>query len=139
MRVMGLDIGSKRIGVAVSDELQITAQGHSSLTRIALEQDIRQLLEIARHYEVKEIVVGLPKNMDGSIGKSAQEVLDFVHAMEQASPTPMALWDERLSTMAVSRTLIEGNVSRRGRKKVVDKLAAVYILQGYLDTKRQAT
>jgi putative Holliday junction resolvase len=133
MRIMGLDIGSKRIGLALSDELGITAQGLPTLNRTVTENDIQQLLTIANQHKVKKIVVGFPKNMDGSLGKSAQQVLTFIQSMKKVTQIPVEVWDERLSTVAVSRTLLEANVSRRRRKEVVDKLAAVYILQGYLD------
>jgi len=130
---MGLDIGSKRIGLALSDELGITAQGLPTLNRTVTENDIQQLLTIANQHKVEKIVVGFPKNMDGSLGKSAQQVLTFIQSIKKVTQIPVEVWDERLSTVAVSRTLLEANVSRRRRKEVVDKLAAVYILQGYLD------
>lgn len=133
MRILGLDIGSKRIGLALSDELGIIAQGLSTLTRISPEADIQQLLEITTQHKVEKIVVGFPKNMDGTIGKAAHDVLEFIQNMKKLTSIPIEVWDERLSTIAVNRTLIEANTSRRRRKKVVDKLAAVYILQGYLD------
>ncbi|MFH0811528.1 MAG: Holliday junction resolvase RuvX [Pseudomonadota bacterium] len=133
MRILGLDLGSKRIGLALSDELGIIAQGLSTLSRISPETDFQQLLEIATQHKVEKIVVGFPKNMDGTIGKAAQDVLEFIQNMEKLTSIPIEVWDERLSTIAVNRTLIEANTSRRRRKKVVDKLAAVYILQGYLD------
>jgi putative Holliday junction resolvase len=132
---MGLDVGSKRIGLALSDELGITAQAFSTLSRTTEEKDINKLLTIARENKVEKIVVGLPKNMDGSIGKSAQKILAFVQRLKNVSRIHIEFWDERLSTVAVNRTLIEANLSRRRRKEVTDKLAAAYILQGYLDKK----
>ncbi len=137
MRFLGLDIGSKRIGLALSDELGITAQGLPTLTRTTSGNDIRKLLEIARQHKVEKIVIGLPKNMNGTLGKSAEQVLTFIQAVKEKTAIPVDVWDERLSTVAVNRTLVSANVSRRRRKEVVDKLAAVYILQGFLDSQRR--
>ena len=137
MRFLGLDIGSKRIGLALSDELGITAQGLPTLTRTTLGNDIRKLLEIANQHDVKKIVIGLPKNMNGTLGKSAEQVLTFIQEMKVKTAIPVDVWDERLSTVAVTRTLVSANVSRRRRKEVVDKLAAVYILQGFLDSQKR--
>ncbi|HPD60211.1 MAG TPA: Holliday junction resolvase RuvX [Thermodesulfobacteriota bacterium] len=137
MRFLGLDIGSKRIGLALSDELGITAQGLTTLTRTTPGNDIRKLLEIAGQHRVEKIVIGLPKNMNGTLGKSAEQVLSFIQVMKEKTAIPIDVWDERLSTVAVNRTLISANVRRRHRKEVVDKLAAVYILQGFLDSYTQ--
>ncbi|WAC08361.1 MAG: Holliday junction resolvase RuvX [Thermodesulfobacteriota bacterium] len=137
MRFLGLDIGSKRIGLALSDELGITAQGLPTLTRTTPENDIRKLLKIAGQHKVEKIVIGLPKNMNGTLGKSAEQVLTFIQRMKEKTAIPVDVWDERLSTVAVNRTLLSANVSRRRRKEVVDKLAAVYILQGFLDRQRR--
>ena len=137
MRFLGLDIGSKRVGIALSDELGIIAQGLPNLIRTTPKNDIRKLLEIARRHNVEKIVVGLPKNMNGTLGKSAEQVLTFIQEMKVKTAIPVDLWDERLSTIAVTRTLISANVSRRRRKEVVDKLAAVYILQGFLDSQKR--
>jgi len=137
MRFLGLDIGSKRIGLALSDELGITAQGLPTLNRTTPGNDFRKLLEIASQHKVGRIVIGLPKNMNGTLGKSAEQVLTFIQGMKKKTTIPVDVWDERLSTVAVNRTLISANVSRRRRKEVVDKLAAVYILQGFLDSQRR--
>jgi putative holliday junction resolvase len=137
MRFLGLDIGTKRIGLALSDELGITAQGLPTLNRTTPGNDFRKLLEIASQYKVEKIVIGLPKNMNGTLGKSAEQVLTFIQVMKEKTAIPVDVWDERLSTVAVNRTLVSANVSRRRRKKVVDKLAAVYILQGFLDSQRR--
>lgn len=137
MRFLGLDIGSKRIGLALSDELGITAQGLPTLNRTTSGNDIRKLLEIVRQHKVEKIVIGLPKNMNGTLGKSAEQVLTFIQEMKVKTAIPVDVWDERLSTIAVTRTLISANVSRRRRKEVVDKLAAVYILQGFLDSQKR--
>jgi len=137
MRFLGLDIGSKRIGLALSDELGITAQGLPTLNRTTSGNDIRKLLEIVSQYKVEKIVIGLPKNMNGTLGKSAEQVLTFIQEMKVITDIPVDVWDERLSTIAVTRTLVSANVSRRRRKEVVDKLAAVYILQGFLDSQKR--
>jgi len=139
MRIMGLDMGSKRIGIALSDELLITAQGLSTLTRTTVEKDVEQILSLAAKHGVERIIVGLPKNMNGTLGDSAQEVLRFVDVIRASGSLAVELWDERLSTVAVNRTLIEADVSRQRRKKVVDKLAAVYILQSYLDRRNYSS
>ena len=133
---MGLDLGAKRIGLALSDELGLTAQGISTLIRTTPKKDIRKILEIAGQNKVGKIVVGLPKNMDGTIGKAAEEVLSFVKRVKKTTQIPVEVWDERLSTVAVRRTLDETKMSLLRRIKVVDKLAAVYILQGFLDSKQ---
>ena len=137
MRFLGLDIGSKRIGLALSDELGITAQGLPTLIRTTPGNDFRKLLEIASQHKVEKIVIGLPKNMNGTLGKSAEQVLTFIQGMKVKTAIPVDVWDERLSTVAVNRTLLSANVSRRRRKEVVDKLAAVYILQGFLDSQKR--
>ena len=137
MRFLGLDIGSKRIGLALSDELGITAQGLPTLNRTTSGNDIRKLLEIVSQHKVEKIVIGLPKNMNGTLGKSAEQVLTFIEGMKVETTIPIDVWDERLSTVAVNRTLVSANVSRRRRKEVVDKLAAVYILQGFLDSQKR--
>lgn len=135
MRILGLDVGEKTIGVAVSDELGLTAQGVEVIRRTKLEEDLRRLAEIIDEYSVEEIVVGLPKNMNGTIGPRAEWVMEFVSVLESEFELEIKYWDERLTTVAADRTLIEADVSRKKRKKVVDKLAAMFILQGYLDMK----
>jgi len=134
MKVLGLDIGEKRIGVAVSDELGYTAQGMQVLTRKGLDDDLAALKELIEAAEVTEVVVGFPKNMDGSVGESAQNVLSFVKKMEESLTIPLILWDERWTTAEATRVLLQADLSRKKRRKVVDKLAAVLILQGYLDS-----
>jgi len=134
MKVLGLDIGEKRIGVAVSDELGYTAQGMQVLIRKELDADLAALKELIEAAEVTEVVVGFPKNMDGSVGESAQNVLSFVKKMEESLTIPLILWDERWTTAEATRVLLQADLSRKKRRKVVDKLAAVLILQGYLDS-----
>jgi putative Holliday junction resolvase len=129
---MGLDVGSKTIGVAISDELGITAQGLKTVKRKATEDDLRELVDIISQFQIEKIVVGLPKNMDGSLGKQAEFILAWVEDLKNKIHLPVDTWDERLSTVEASRTLLKADLSRKKRKGVIDKLAAVLILQGYL-------
>lgn len=133
MRIMGLDIGDKTIGVAISDPLGWTAQGIETLIRTDIDGDIDRIEELVRCYGVERIVAGLPRNMNGTIGSQGNKVLEFVKALERRLQVEVVMWDERLTTVAAERVLIDADVSRRKRKKVIDKLAATYILQGYLD------
>ncbi len=135
-RILGLDVGDKRIGVAVSDALGWTAQAVKVLNRGTIEEDLAELREIIEYYGVDELVIGLPKNMDGSLGDRAEQTTLYSEQLGAVLGLPITLWDERLSTVAATRTLLEADLSRRKRKQVVDKLAAVIILQGYLDLKR---
>jgi putative Holliday junction resolvase len=134
MKVLGLDIGEKRIGIAVSDALRCTAQGLTVLNRSTVADDIGVIKELIDASQVSEVVVGLPKNMDGSVGEGAQKVLSFVSKLEEALSVPIILWDERWTTVAATRMLLQADVTRKKRRKVVDKVAAVLILQGYLDS-----
>ncbi len=131
MRIMGLDFGDRTIGVAVSDELLWTAQGIKTIRRSS--KDMEELRDIIREYAVEAIVLGYPKNMNGTTGPRAEKTEKFARKLKEKFALPVELWDERLSTVAAQRTLLEGDVSRAKRKKVVDKMAAVFILQGYLD------
>lgn len=133
MRIMALDVGSKRIGVALSDPLKITAQGLETFQRTTLEEDIRGLWQLIDQHEVSQLVVGLPKNMDGTIGFKAEEVQQFVADLTAQRSIEVIWVDERLTTVSAERTLLEADVSRAKRKKVIDKMAAVLILQSYLD------
>jgi len=133
MRILGLDLGRKRMGIAISDELGWTAQGLETLEREAIGKDLDHLARVIQDYGVTELVVGLPKNQYGEIGAAAQEVLDFVELCKARFDIPVVTWDERFTTVAATRYLIEADLSRKKRKKVVDKVAAVLILQGYLD------
>lgn len=135
MKIMGIDLGSKKIGIAVSDEMRWTAQGIKVIKRIGINKDIEEIIKLVNEYDVGEIVVGLPINMNGTMGQQAEKVLNFIERLKAKITIPVNTWDERLSTVAVTRVLIEGNVKREKRKEVVDKMAAVYILQGYLDSK----
>jgi putative Holliday junction resolvase len=136
MRIMGLDLGGRRIGVAVSDELNLTAQPLTLIKRTSVEKDVSGILQIASEYSVGAIVVGLPLMMDGSKGQQARLVERFMDRLREKTSMPVEGWDERLSTAAVTRMLIEGDVTRTRRKGVVDQLSASYILQGYLDMKK---
>jgi putative Holliday junction resolvase len=137
MRIMGLDIGTRTIGIAISDELGMTAQGIKTLRRKSTEEDFKEISAIIRQFEIEKIIVGLPKNMDGTLGRQAEKVLKWIEALKYKVETPVATWDERLSTVGASRVLLEADLSRRKRKTVIDKLAAVLILQGYLDQSRR--
>ncbi|MDA8211249.1 MAG: Holliday junction resolvase RuvX [Clostridia bacterium] len=137
MRIMGLDVGDATIGVAVSDPMGWTAQGIEVIRRRGKEaEDFRRLSELISQWEVERIVVGLPKNMNGTIGPRAEKVLEFTGRLAEATGLPVETWDERLSTVVAEKALIQADVSRGKRKKVVDKLAAVIILQGWLDSRQ---
>jgi putative Holliday junction resolvase len=132
---MALDLGDRRIGVAVSDALGWTAQGVGVVERHRDGREIGEIERIVREREVSEIVVGLPRNMDGSIGPRGEICIAFAEMLRGKLQLPVHLWDERLTTAAAERTLLEADVSRKKRRQVVDKLAATLILQHYLDTK----
>jgi putative Holliday junction resolvase len=134
MKILGLDVGEKRIGIAISDELGYTAQGMRVLNRSGLEDDLTVLRELIKETEATEVVVGFPKNMDGSLGEAAEKVLFFAKKIEEFISVPVILWDERWTTAEATRLLVDADLSRAKRRKVVDKLAAVLILQGYLDS-----
>jgi len=134
MKIVGLDIGEKRIGVAVSDALGCTAQGMRVLERRGLDADIEALKTLIRDEKASQIVVGLPKNMDGSMGEGAHKVLSFVQNLEDAVSVPVILWDERWTTAEATRVLLQADLSRKKRRRVIDKVAAALILQGYLDS-----
>lgn len=136
MRVLGLDVGDKTIGVALSDEFGWTAQGLEVIRRTKIDEDLTRLMVIIKENNVEQIVVGLPKNMNGTIGPRAELIKEFAEILKQKSSLPIIFWDERLTTVAAERTLIEADVSRKKRKQVIDKMAAMLILQGYLDMKR---
>lgn len=133
MRVMSLDVGSRTIGIACSDALLMTAQGIETIRRTSLEKDFNRLQELIAEYEVHELVVGMPKNMNGTKGERAEKTEEFVEKMKEVIDLPVSYWDERLSTVMAERQLIAADVSRKKRKSVIDKMAAVVILQGYLD------
>jgi putative Holliday junction resolvase len=132
-RLLGLDVGTKTIGVAISDERRVLASGRETIARTKLAKDLDALDRLVRDDKVGGIVIGLPLNMNGTEGPRCQSVRQFAADLEKRIALPIVLWDERLSTMAVTRTMLEADLSRRRRAEVVDKLAAVYILQGALD------
>ncbi len=134
MKILGLDPGSRRVGVAVSDDLGMTASGLTTLTWTNFEKLLNGIQDLCRQYKVEKIVVGLPMRMDGTLGPEAKKVLTLVEALKEKLKLEVVTWDERFSTVAVERVLIEADLSRKKRKKVRDKVAATYILQGYLDS-----
>lgn len=138
MRIMGLDYGSKTVGVAISDALGLTAQGIEIIRRTQenkLRQTLARIEALVKEYEVTAIVLGFPKNMNNSIGDRAEKSLAFKEMLERRTGLDVFMWDERLTTVEANRTLIEGGVRRENRGKYVDKLAAIFILQGFLDSK----
>ena len=138
MRIMGLDYGSKTVGVAISDALLLTAQGIETICRTQdnkLRQTLARIKALCEEYEVEEIVLGFPKNMNNTIGDRAEKSLEFAEMLKKRTGLPVVMWDERLTTVEANRTLMESGVRRENRKEYVDKIAAVFILQGYLDSK----
>jgi len=132
-RILGLDVGDKTIGVAISDLLKITAQGVTTIRRVGRKKDLSTLQDIIDEYGVGKIVVGLPKNMNGTIGPQGEKVIKFAENIKNKFGLEIIYIDERLTTVSAERVLIEADVSRQNRKKVIDKVAATYILQSYLD------
>ena len=140
MRIMGLDYGSKTVGVAVSDALGITAQGVEIIRRKSekrLRQTLARIDELIAEYQVGSIVLGFPKNMDNTIGDRAEKSLEFQEILKKRTGLPVVMWDERLTTVEADRTMAQTGVRREDRKKYVDELAAMFILQGYLDHNRE--
>ena len=137
MRVLALDYGKKRMGVAVSDGLGLTAQPLTTIERKGFKTDSRIIEELCREREVEELVVGLPVRMDGTMGPEVEAVMRFVDKLQEFLGLPIHTWDERLSTVAAERVLIEADLSRRKRKKVVDRVAAAWILQAWLDRRHR--
>lgn len=134
MRVLGLDVGDRTVGIAASDALGLTAQGVETIRRKSLAHDLQRLQELMQEYETQTLVVGLPKNMDGTQGERCDIVRAFAEEIKKVVPdVKIIFWDERLSTVAAAKSLIAADVSRAKRRKVIDKMAAVFILQGYLD------
>lgn len=139
MRIMGLDFGSKTVGVAISDPLLITAQGIEIIRRKdenKLRQTLARIETLVAEYEVEKIVLGLPKNMNDTIGERAELSLEFKEKLERRTGLPVVMWDERLTTVAADRAMMEAGIRRENRKDYVDKIAACFILQGYLDSCR---
>ena len=136
MRILGLDYGSKTVGVAVSDPLGFTAQGVEIIRRKSenkMRQTLARIEELIAQYQVEEIVLGLPKNMNNTLGDRAEKSLELKEPLERRTGLPVVMWDERLTTVSANRVLMETGVRRENRKEHVDEIAAVFILQGYLD------
>ena len=134
-RILGLDVGDRTVGVAASDLLLMTAQGVETILRTTIEADMDRLDALMREYDAVKLVVGLPRNMNGTEGERCEVVRTFAEEIKKKRPdAEIVFWDERLSTVAAAKSLISADVSRKKRKKVIDKMAAVFILQGYLDS-----
>lgn len=136
-RIMGLDVGDKTIGVAVSDPLLITAQSLKTIKREGINKDIDAIRDIIDEYNISKIVVGIPKNMNNTLGPQGEKVLNFVEKLKNRFDLDIVIEDERLTTVQAEKMLIESDVKRKNRKKVIDKVAATYILQSYLDRMRR--
>lgn len=139
MRIMGLDYGSKTVGVAISDPLLITAQPIEIIRRESenkLRRTLARIEELVKEYEVSELVLGLPKNMDNSLGDRANKSLEFKEMLERRTSLKCTMWDERLTTVSAHKAMIEAGIRREDRGKYVDSIAAVFILQGYLDSRK---
>jgi len=135
MKVLGLDVGDKKIGVALSDELGLTAQGLTVIYRTSLKKDLEEIKKIIELHNITEVVIGYPRNMNGTAGPRAELVERFARELYKFIGIKPVFWDERLSTVEAEKLLISGDISRRKRKKVIDKLAATLILSGYLNYK----
>lgn len=133
MRIMGLDIGDKTIGVAISDPFGWTAQGIKTIRRKGIKNDLDEILNLISEYGVEKIVSGLPKNMNNTLGPRSEKVMEFCSKLKQVTDIEIIYQDERLTTVAAERVLLEADVSRKKRKSVIDTIAATYILQSYLD------
>lgn len=136
LRYLGLDVGDRRIGVAVSDETATLASGLDTIRRVGPRKDVKAVARLCAERAVSEVVVGLPRRLDGSVGAQAQKVLDFMDELREATGIPVVAWDERFTSLMAQQTLVEADVSRRDRKAVVDKVAAILILQSYLDYRK---
>ncbi|HBQ86973.1 MAG TPA: Holliday junction resolvase RuvX [Syntrophomonas sp.] len=134
MRIMGLDVGDRRIGIALSDPMGWIAQGHSVLHRTSLEKDLEHLQQLCIEMEVEKLVVGFPRNMNGTVGPRARQTEEFARQLQGYTNLPLEYWDERMTTQIAEKVLIEADVSRSKRRKVIDKMAAISILQNYLDS-----
>jgi len=133
MRIMGIDYGEKRFGIALSDPLGITAQGLPTIERTSIQEDIKKIINILQEKEVEEIVLGLPKHLNNTLGDKAKEVLNFIDTLKKHINIPIKTFDERFSTVRANRAMLEGDLSRKKRKERVDMIAAQLILQDYLD------
>ena len=138
MRTLALDVGTKTIGVAVSDELGITANGITTIKRGKIKHDLDALSRIIDQYKPSEILIGIPYNIDGAISQRGKEILNFANILKTTFSLHVELWDESYSTADAQKVLLEANLSRKKRKRVIDKMAAVVILQDYLNHKEDA-
>jgi len=134
-RILGLDIGDKRIGVSVSDELGITAQGLENIHRESDDQAIKEICNLVNQLHIEEVIVGMPKNMNGTLGSQAEKVMEFSKALGFSARIPIKHWDERLTTVIAHKTITALNTKRKNKKKKVDRIASQLILQGYMDSK----
>ncbi|HHW41161.1 MAG TPA: Holliday junction resolvase RuvX [Syntrophomonadaceae bacterium] len=137
MRILGLDVGQKRIGVAISDELGIIAQPLTTVNQGKMEEVVESLRILVEKYDVGEIVVGLPRHMNGRLGREGEEIVSFGKELQKKLGVPVVFWDERLSTVAAEKALLEGDTSRYRRRKVIDRVAANWILGGYLERRKK--
>ena len=133
---MGLDMGSHTIGLAISDESGLIAQSLETIRRRSTEEDFKEITRVIDQFKIEKIVVGLPKNMNGTLGKQAEMVLEWIEGLKKRISLPVVTWDERLTTVGATKILLEADLSRKKRKKVIDQLAAALILQGFLDQNR---
>ena len=136
MRTLALDVGTKTIGIAVSDELGITANGVTTVLRKGIVHDLEEVGKIVEQYLPAEILIGVPYNMEGEVAARGKEILKFAAKLSEALALPIKYWDESFSTVNAEKMLIDANVSRKRRKKVIDKMAAVFILEEYLESRR---
>ena len=138
MRILGLDVGDRRIGVALSDESETLASGLETILRVGPRKDPRAIGELVRRHEAGEVVVGLPRSLDGGLGPQAQKVLAFIDALRLVLKVPVVPWDERFTSVVADQALREAEVQRRDRRAAVDKVSAILILQSYLDYRKLA-
>lgn len=138
MRHLGLDVGDKLIGVALSDETATLASGLETIRRVGPRKDVKAIVDLVREHDAVEVVVGLPRKLDGSLGPQAQKVIAFMESLRAAVEVPVVPWDERFTSVVANQALIEGERSRRERRALVDKVSAILILQNYLDYRKLA-
>ncbi|MDK2901470.1 MAG: putative pre6S rRNA nuclease [Thermosediminibacterales bacterium] len=138
MRVMALDVGDRNIGVAISDETGLVARGIGVIKRKSIEKDLQDIKNFIKENHVEKIVIGLPKNMNGTVGFQGSKVLNLVKKLKEVTSLPVITWDERLTTIMAERVLIQANMSRKKRKGIIDKMAAAIILQNYLDSQNNS-
>lgn len=138
MRVMALDVGDRNIGIAISDETGLVARGIGVIKRKSIEKDLQDIKNFIKENHVEKIVIGLPKNMNGTVGFQGSKVLNLVEKLKEVTSLPVITWDERLTTVMAERVLIQADMSRKKRKSIIDKMAAAIILQNYLDSQNNS-